>query len=81
MPQARQRVAVAGSVRGGRNRQKGMVEQYGRWAYDNPKFLIANVALGVAYPQTVNHDDTPYVGLPESTVDSIKSGSGQSSCV
>jgi hypothetical protein len=54
-----------------------MVEQYGRWAYDNPKFLIVNLALGGAYPQAVNHADTPHVGLPESTVDLIKSGGGQ----
>jgi hypothetical protein len=29
------------------------------------------------YPQAVNHTDAPYVGLPQSTVDLIKSGSGE----
>jgi beta-glucanase (GH16 family) len=56
---------------------KAMVEQYGRWAYDNPKFLIVNLALGGVYPQAVNHTDAPYVGLPQSTVDLIKSGGGE----
>jgi len=53
---------------------KAMVEQYGRWAYDNPKFLILNFALGGQYPQSVNHAATPYPGLPIETVESIKAG-------
>ncbi len=53
---------------------KAMVEQYGRWAYDNPKFLIVNLALGGAYPRSVNGADAPYVGLPQATVDLIKAG-------
>jgi beta-glucanase (GH16 family) len=53
---------------------KDMVTKYGAWAYDNPKFLIANLALGGQYPQSVNHADTPYPGLPQATVDLIKSG-------
>lgn len=48
-----------------------MVEQYGRWAYDNPKFLIVNFALGGQYPQSVNKVTEPYPGLPQSTVDLI----------
>src|SRR4029079_601835 len=28
---------------------KADVEKYGRWAYDNPKFLILNFALGGQY--------------------------------
>jgi beta-glucanase (GH16 family) len=48
-----------------------MVEKYGRWAYDNPKFLIVNLALGGQYPQGVNGIAQPYVGLPQSTVDLI----------
>ena len=39
---------------------RAMVEQYGRWAYDNPKFLILNVAIGGNYPQAVNHAQMPY---------------------
>jgi beta-glucanase (GH16 family) len=49
------------------------VERYGRWAYDEPKFLIVNLALGGQYPRAVNGVATPYVGLPQSTVDLIKS--------
>ncbi len=51
---------------------RAMVERYGRWAYDNPKFLILNLALGGQYPQAVNHIAEPYVGLAQSTVDLIK---------
>ncbi len=49
-----------------------MVEKYGRWAYDNPKFIILNFALGGGYPQGVNKVQSPYPGLPQSTVDKIK---------
>jgi beta-glucanase (GH16 family) len=51
---------------------KSKVDSYGRWAYDNPKFLIVNLAIGGQYPQAVNKVNTPYVGLPEATVDLIK---------
>ena len=50
-----------------------MVEQYGQWAYDNPKFLIVNLALGGQYPRSVNKITEPYPGLPQSTVDLIAS--------
>lgn len=53
---------------------KAAVEQYGRWAYDNPKYLIVNFALGGAYPQAVNHVTAPYPGLPAETVDLIRNG-------
>ena len=49
-----------------------MVEARGPWAYDTPKHLIVNLALGGAYPQGVNKVDAPYVGLPAPTVDLIK---------
>jgi len=52
---------------------RAMVEQHGQWAYDNPKFLIVNLALGGQYPQAVNKIAEPYVGLPQSTVDLIAS--------
>jgi beta-glucanase (GH16 family) len=54
---------------------RAMVEQYGRWAYDTPKFLILNLAIGGNYPRSVNHADAPYPGVPASTVDLIKAGS------
>ena len=50
---------------------RATVEQHGAWAYDNPKFLIVNLALGGQYPQSVNKATEPYVGLPQSTVDLI----------
>jgi beta-glucanase (GH16 family) len=49
-----------------------MVEQYGRWAFDNPKFLILNLALGGAYPEGVNAVHSPYPGLPAATVQRIE---------
>lgn len=53
---------------------KPMVEYYGRWAFDNPKFLILNLALGGAYPYKTNGVEKPYNGIPASTVDLIKEG-------
>ena len=53
-----------------------LVEKYGRWAYDNPKFIILNLALGGGYPQGVNKVQSPYPGLPQSTIDKIKTGKG-----
>jgi len=50
---------------------RAMVEQHGQWAYDNPKFLIVNLALGGQYPQGVNKVTEPYPGLSQSTVDLI----------
>jgi len=48
------------------------VEKFGRWAYDTPKFLILNVALGGQYPQSVNKVSSPYAGLPQATVDLLQ---------
>ncbi|MEO7213554.1 glycoside hydrolase family 16 protein [Mucilaginibacter sp.] len=53
---------------------KAMVEKYGRWAFDNPKFIILNFALGGGYPNGVNKVKQPYFGLSQSSVDKIKSG-------
>ena len=52
---------------------KADVEQYGRWAFDNSKHLIVNLALGGTYPKSVNKIASPYPGIAESTVDAIKS--------
>jgi beta-glucanase (GH16 family) len=49
-----------------------MIEHYGRWAYDNPKFLIFNLALGGAYPVKTNGVKSPYPGIPLATVKRIK---------
>ena len=51
-----------------------MVENYGEWRFDNPKYLILNFALGGAYPFKTNGIEEPYNGMPQSTVDSIKAG-------
>ena len=51
-----------------------MVEKHGKWAFDNPKHVIVNFALGGDYPFGVNKVSTPYRGLPESTVRAIQDG-------
>src|SRR5262245_43355697 len=51
---------------------RAMVERYGKWAFDNPKHLIVNLALGGTYPSSVNHVKGPYPGLSTSTVQAIK---------
>ena len=56
---------------------KPMVEHYGEWAFDNPKFIILNFALGGAYPYKTNGVEEPYNGLPASTVDLIKEGKAE----
>lgn len=49
-----------------------MVEHYGEWRFDTPKFLILNFALGGAYPFKTNGIEEPYNGLPAATVERIK---------
>ncbi|MDP9048361.1 MAG: glycoside hydrolase family 16 protein [Bacteroidota bacterium] len=56
---------------------RAMIEHYGRWAFDNPKFLILNFALGGGYPEGVNKIKSPYPGLGESSVNLIKSGNAK----
>ncbi|MVN22656.1 family 16 glycosylhydrolase [Mucilaginibacter sp. HMF7410] len=51
-----------------------MVEKYGKWAFDNPKFIILNFALGGGYPNGVNKLKEPYFGLSQTSVDRIKAG-------
>lgn len=51
-----------------------MVENYGKWRFDNKKHLILNFALGGAYPFKTNRIAKPYNGVPASTVDQIKAG-------
>ncbi len=53
---------------------RAMVEKYGRWAFDNPKFIILNFALGGGYPAGVNKVKAPYFGISDSTVNKIKAG-------
>jgi beta-glucanase (GH16 family) len=51
---------------------KPMIEHYGGWVFDSPKFIIVNFALGGAYPVKTNGVRTRYSGLPDSTVQAIK---------
>jgi hypothetical protein len=51
-----------------------MVENYGKWAFDTPKHVILNFALGGAYPHKTNGISEPYSGIPNETVESIKAG-------
>ncbi|MBC7399899.1 MAG: glycoside hydrolase family 16 protein [Mucilaginibacter sp.] len=51
-----------------------MAEHYGKWAFSNQKYLILNYALGGAYPIKLNGVNNPYNGMPQSTIDLIKSG-------
>jgi hypothetical protein len=51
-----------------------MVENYGAWVFDTPKFVILNFALGGAYPFKTNGIKVPYNGLPAETVERIKRG-------
>ena len=53
---------------------KADVEAYGAWAFDNPKYLILNFAVGGGYPAGVNGVSAPYYGLPQATVGQIKAG-------
>lgn len=48
------------------------VERYGRWAFDNPKYLILNLALGGGYPRAVNGAGAPYPGLPPATAQRLR---------
>jgi beta-glucanase (GH16 family) len=51
---------------------RAMVESHGRWAFDNPKHLIVNLALGGNYPAGVNGATGQYRGLPDATVKLIQ---------
>lgn len=50
------------------------VTQYGQWAYDTPKHIILNFALGGEYPFAVNGVIAPERGLPQATIDAIQAG-------
>lgn len=56
--------------------RQDVIANSGQWVYDNPKFLILNLALGGEYPHGYNGVTTPYFGLPQSTVDNITAGGG-----
>jgi beta-glucanase (GH16 family) len=49
-----------------------VVEPLGAWAFDNPKHLIVNLALGGDFPAGVNQTTAPYRGLPVATVKAVQ---------
>ena len=49
-----------------------MVEFYGPWVFDQPHFLILNLALGGVYPFKTNGQRAPYYGLPAATLQAIQ---------
>ncbi|MES1159517.1 MAG: glycoside hydrolase family 16 protein, partial [Bacteroidota bacterium] len=51
---------------------KPMATHYGKWAFDNNKYLIMNFAVGGIYPFKINGIQQPYYGLSSSTLDLIK---------
>ena len=51
-----------------------MVENYGKWSFDNEKYLILNFAMGGAYPFKTNGIKEPYNGVPAETVEAVKTG-------
>ncbi|MFA6246462.1 MAG: glycoside hydrolase family 16 protein [Mucilaginibacter sp.] len=56
---------------------RAMTGKYGKWAFDTPKFLILNFALGGGFPHSVNKVDKPYYGLSQASVDKIKAGNAK----
>jgi beta-glucanase (GH16 family) len=56
---------------------RAAAERYGRWAFDNPKFLILNFALGGGYPRAVNGAGAPYPGLPDASARRLRAGGAE----
>jgi beta-glucanase (GH16 family) len=52
---------------------KPMVTFFGPWVFDGKKFLLLNFALGGTYPYKTNGVRFPYHGIPQETVDSMRS--------
>lgn len=53
---------------------RSMVENYGKWRFDTPKYVILNFAMGGAYPFKTNRVEKPYNGVPQETVDQVRTG-------
>lgn len=49
-----------------------MAEFFGSWAFEDPKFLILNVAIGGIYPFKTIGVGEPHYGLPQETVNRIE---------
>lgn len=59
------------------NETRPMIEFFGQWAFDNPKYLILNLALGGIYPYKMTGVTRPYYGMDQQTLDSVKAGQGK----
>ncbi|HEX8628638.1 MAG TPA: LamG-like jellyroll fold domain-containing protein [Catenuloplanes sp.] len=55
--------------------REDLARGYG-WAFDDPQFLLLNVALGGDYPARY-HPGQAYRGLPPATIDLIRKGGGR----
>ena len=53
---------------------RDMVEHYNDWRFDNPQHLILNFAVGGIYPDKTFGVEKPYPGVPQETVEKIKTG-------
>jgi beta-glucanase (GH16 family) len=53
---------------------RAQVEAMGTWVFDQPEYLLLNLALGGVWPYSDNRTTAPYYGLPQSTVDGIAAG-------
>lgn len=51
---------------------RAMVETYGDWRFDTPKYLILNLALGGEYPRKTNGVTEPCYGLPDASAALIR---------
>ena len=51
---------------------KPMANFFGDWAFDTPKFLILNFAVGGVYPFKINGINKPYYGLSQTALQSIQ---------
>jgi len=54
-----------------------MITFFGTWAFDNPKYLILNLALGGIYPYKMTGVTSPYYGMTEDTFRSVRAGHGR----
>lgn len=55
---------------------KPMITFFGTWAFDNPKYLILNLALGGIYPYKMTGVTKPYYGMSADTLASVQAGKG-----
>lgn len=53
---------------------RALTEYLGRWAFDDEKFLVLNLAVGGTYPVKWNGIREPYRGVGASTVGAIAAG-------